>query len=113
MNFYLIVRQVQIWVVLVPCVLFVIGYAATEFRKKDFASWYIMGWGVTCVFAFTLSVLRFQFPSAEWTRIAGIILGFMIMFMAWWMLGVLIWVWCKRYKERKQEANDNTAHDSK
>lgn len=110
MNLYLMIREFQVWSVLVPCVLFVVGYAATEFRRKDPASWYIMGWGVTCLFAFTLTALRLQFPDATWMRYAGIVLGFMVMLMVWWMLGALLWVWGK---QRRREVHGDTTDDSK
>jgi high-affinity Fe2+/Pb2+ permease len=109
-NLYLAVREVQVWAVLVPCVLFVIGYTATEFRKNDPASWYILGWGVTCASAFTLTAIRL-WSDAEWTRYAGIVLGFMVMVMAWWMLFTLLWVWRKRIK--KGDRIDNITNDSK
>lgn len=112
MNVYLTVREIQVWLVLVPSVLFVIGYAATEFRRKDPASWYIMGWGITCVSAFALSAIRL-WSDAEWTKIAGVVLGFMVLGMVWWMLGALIWVWYHQHKYRKQEANGHTTEDSK
>lgn len=112
MNVYLAVREMQVWLVLVPSVLFVIGYSATEFRRKDPASWYIMGWGITCVSAFVLSALRLQFPEAEWTKIAGIVLGFMVLGMVWWMLGALIWVWYHQYKYRKQEVTNDKVSDT-
>lgn len=110
MNWYLAIREFQVWSVLLPSALFVIGYAATEFRRRDPASWYIMGWGVTCVSAFALSAIRLWFPTASWTRYAGVALGFMVVLMVWWMLGALIWVWRKRLK--RGDSIDDTTHDS-
>ncbi len=110
MNGYLVVRELQVWSVLLPSLLFVIGYAVTEFRKKDPASWYIMGWGVTCVAAFSLSAIRL-WSDAEWTRTAGVILGFMVIFMVWWMLFALLWVWRKRFK--KGDRIDDASNDDK
>lgn len=98
MSWYLAVREAQVWAVLVPSLLFVIGYTVTEFRRKDPASWYILGWGVTCLCAFGLSAIRL-WSTAEWTRYAGTVLGFMVLIMVWWMLGALIWVWRKRLKK--------------
>lgn len=111
MEWYLMVRELQVWAALIPCVLFVIGYGVTEFRKNDPASWYIMGWGVTCTAAFTLSALRLQFPRAEWTQHAGIVLGFMILVMVWWMLFALLWVWRKQRQERR--SHNVSTNDSK
>jgi hypothetical protein len=109
-NWYLVIREFQVWAVLLPSALFVIAYAATEFRRKDPASWYIMGWGVTCTTAFTLSAIRL-WSNAEWTRVAGVILGFMVISMVWWMLFALLWVWRKQLK--KGDRIDDTTHDSK
>lgn len=111
MNWYLVIREAQVWAVLVPSILFVVGYAATEFRRKDPASWYILGWGVTCVAAFALSAIRLWFPVAKWTQYAGVVLGFMVVFMVWWMLFALVWVWRKRL--RKGDRIDDSSNDAK
>lgn len=110
MNLYLTIREIQVWGSLIPSVLFVIGYAVTEFSRRDLASWYIMGWGLTCTAAFSLSAIRFWFPDATWTRHAGIVLGFMVLVMVWWMLATLIWVWRKYHKK---EAHSDADSDSK
>lgn len=111
MSWYVMIREVQVWAVLIPSILFVLGYTATEFRRKDPASWYILGWGVTCTSAFTLSAIRLWLPDATWTQYAGVGLGFMVVFMVWWMLFALVWVWRKRLK--KGDRIDDASNDSK
>lgn len=104
------IREIQIWGSLAPCIMFVIGYAVTEFRRNDPASWYILGWGVTCASAFTLTAIRIWLPDAAWTRYAGAVLGLMVLVMVWWMLFALLWVWRKRFK--KGDRIDDATHDS-
>jgi len=101
---YAVVREVQLWACLVPTTLFLIGYLWYMRRRKfEPASWYILGWTITCEFAFVLSFVSRLFPGEMWVRYVGVVLGALVAVMSWAMLFMLLWVYRRQISQQLVE----------